>query len=228
MGARWEWDFYTYWMHMRGNPGDTFFWGNDFNPLPPAQVVKGQWICVEFMVKLNAPLGAYNGEQAFWINGQKKHHLGLGFPRGYWVWDSFHPHPDSAPFEGFQWRIVDSLKANYFWLEFYMTQGPQGQRDTVWFDDVVVSTRYIGPNGIGEKEVSSPVSRPPFSVSPNPFTSFTTIPGHSSERFTLYDISGRRVGVWKGDRIGEGLTAGIYFLKPEGEGAQPLRIVKLR
>jgi len=67
-----------------------------------------------------------------------------------------------------------------------------------------------------------------FSVVPNPFVSFTTVPGHSSERFALYDISGRRVGVYKGDRIGSGLSAGIYFLKPEAQDAKPLRIVKLR
>jgi len=62
---------------------------------------------------------------------------------------------------------------------------------------------------------------------PNPFASFTTLPGHSSERFALYDISDRKVGVWKGDRIGEGLPAGVYFVAPMGGMAKPLRIVKL-
>jgi len=70
------------------------------------------------------------------------------------------------------------------------------------------------------------VSRLP--VSPNPFTSFTTVPGHEAERFSLYDISGRKVGVFKGDRIGEGLSAGVYFLRPEGLDTKPLRVVKLR
>ena len=65
-------------------------------------------------------------------------------------------------------------------------------------------------------------------VMPNTFTSFTTLPGHSSERFVLYDISGRKVGVYRGDRIGEGLSAGVYFLKPSIPNAKPLRIVKLR
>jgi photosystem II stability/assembly factor-like uncharacterized protein len=63
---------------------------------------------------------------------------------------------------------------------------------------------------------------------PNPFTSFTTLPGHSSDRFTLYDVSGRRVGVYKGDRIGEGLRAGVYFVRPGEKGGKPLRVVKLR
>jgi len=65
-------------------------------------------------------------------------------------------------------------------------------------------------------------------IIPDPFTSFATVPGHSSDHFALYDISGRKVGVYKGERIGQDLAPGVYFLKPEGEGAKPLRIVKLR
>jgi len=63
---------------------------------------------------------------------------------------------------------------------------------------------------------------------PNPFTSFATLPGHEAERFALYDISGRRVGVWKGDRVGEGLSPGVYFLRPSGQSGKPLRVVKVR
>jgi len=68
----------------------------------------------------------------------------------------------------------------------------------------------------------------PLKTTPNPFTSFASVPGHSSDRFALYDISGRKVGVFKGDRIGLGLSAGVYFLKPQGLDSKPLRIVKLR
>jgi hypothetical protein len=63
---------------------------------------------------------------------------------------------------------------------------------------------------------------------PNPFSSFATLPGHEAERFSLNDISGRKVGVYKGDRIGSGLSAGVYFLKPAGQDAKPIRIVKVR
>jgi hypothetical protein len=63
---------------------------------------------------------------------------------------------------------------------------------------------------------------------PNPFSSFATIPGHEAERFTLYDISGKRVGVYRGDRIGEGLAPGVYFLRPSAGNARPVRVVKLR
>ena len=76
--------------------------------------------------------------------------------------------------------------------------------------------------------VSPLTSHLPYRVAPNPFVSFATLPGHEKEQFTLYDVSGRKVGIYKGDRIGFGLSAGIYFLKPEREGANPLRVVKLR
>jgi len=63
---------------------------------------------------------------------------------------------------------------------------------------------------------------------PNPFVSFTTMPGHSSDRFALYDVSGRRVGTYKGDRIGENLPPGVYFLKDHFQNDPPVRIVKVK
>jgi len=65
-------------------------------------------------------------------------------------------------------------------------------------------------------------------ATPNPFTFFATVPGHFSERFALYDVSGRRVGTYKGDRIGEGLRAGVYFVRAEKGDRRPLRVVKVR
>ncbi len=67
-----------------------------------------------------------------------------------------------------------------------------------------------------------------FSVVPNPFTSFASVPGHEAERFSLYDVSGRKVGVYKGDRVGAGLSAGVYFLRPQEGKANPVRVVKVR
>ncbi len=84
------------------------------------------------------------------------------------------------------------------------------------------------PSGVDEEAARSLVFRLPFSVSPNPFTSFAQVPGHEREAFSLYDVSGRKVGTFKGDRIGKGLPAGVFFLRPEGKDAAPLRIVKLR
>jgi photosystem II stability/assembly factor-like uncharacterized protein len=65
-------------------------------------------------------------------------------------------------------------------------------------------------------------------INPNPFTSFTTVSGHSSDRFALYDVSGRRVGTYRGDRIGEGLRAGVYFIRPDSGNGKPVRVVKVR
>jgi hypothetical protein len=66
------------------------------------------------------------------------------------------------------------------------------------------------------------------SVAPNPFTSFARIPGHEQEAFSLYDVSGRLVTTYKGSRIGEGLSPGVYFIKAEGRDTKPLRVVKVR
>jgi hypothetical protein len=65
-------------------------------------------------------------------------------------------------------------------------------------------------------------------ITPNPFTSFATLPGHEGERFSLYDISGRRVGTYRGDRVGVGLAPGVYFLRSSDSQDKPLRIVKVR
>ena len=65
-------------------------------------------------------------------------------------------------------------------------------------------------------------------ATPNPFTSFATIPGHEREQFSLYDVSGRKMGVYPGSRIGEGLSPGVYFLKPESKDVKPMRVVKVR
>jgi len=69
----------------------------------------------------------------------------------------------------------------------------------------------------------------PIKASPNPFVSFARVPGHENERFALYDVSGRQVGNFPGDRIGEGVAPGVYFLKGMGNtSAAPVRIVKVR
>ena len=195
IGDYWSWDFYTYWMHMRGYADPNYFWGNTFHPDPPAPIVRGEWICVELMMKVNDPVDAYNGEQAFWVNGEKIQHLGEGFPNGYWIWDKFYPHPDSTAFEGFQWRNDENLKLNFFWLLYYMT-GETAHTDKVYFDDVVVSTGYIGPivTSVDEPELKSGHGA---KVYPNPFTRVTTIKydvkKQGDVRIDVYNAFGNRV-----------------------------------
>jgi hypothetical protein len=88
-----------------------------------------------------------------------------------------------------------------------------------------------GGSGVWEEDqgrVQPLTSNLYLSVVPNPFTSFTALPGHETEHFSLYDISGRRVGTYQGGRIGEGLGAGVYFLRADKGNRKPIRIVKLR
>ncbi|MBN1363113.1 MAG: hypothetical protein JW993_21110 [Sedimentisphaerales bacterium] len=150
-GKAWRWDFYSYWMGMRSSP-DEKSWGHDFVNDPALRVERGRWICVELMMKMNDPVGASNGEQALWVDGrpwtkdgQLVSHLGPGFPRGRWVWDSFWPDPQGEPFEGFRWRSAESLNLNFLWLLLYITESPPDYISKIWFDDIVVAREYIGP-----------------------------------------------------------------------------------
>jgi hypothetical protein len=63
---------------------------------------------------------------------------------------------------------------------------------------------------------------------PNPFVSYARVPGHEKERFALYDVSGRRVGTYTGERIGADIGSGVYFLMAENTGSAPVRVVKIR
>jgi hypothetical protein len=42
------------------------------------------------------------------------------------------------------------------------------------------------------------------------------------------DVSGWQVRTYKGDRIGEGLAAGVYFLREESKEAPLQRVVEIR
>lgn len=161
----WVWDYYTYWVEMRGSPPAGKTWGNSFIRDPNLKVERGEWTCVELMMKVN-DVGDTDGEMALWIDGKQVSHLGKGFPEGLWVYDKFTPGkggqgvrwndrkggPENfrvpaggQSFEGFRWRTVEELKVNYVWIYLYITKAPQGHVNRVWFDDVVVAKKYIGP-----------------------------------------------------------------------------------
>jgi len=95
-----------------------------------------------------------------------------------------------------------------------------------------IYAQRVTASGSGVWEEPSPSRLSPYAsrltVSPNPVVSFTSVPGRSSERFALYDISGRKVGTYQGDRIGQGLPPGVYFLRETGGGSPLARIVKVR
>jgi hypothetical protein len=70
--------------------------------------------------------------------------------------------------------------------------------------------------------------RPALEVVPNPFVACARVRGHEQENVALYDVSSRKVGEFRGDRIGDGLPAGVYFVQLEGQPDTPQRVVKLR
>jgi hypothetical protein len=96
------------------------------------------------------------------------------------------------------------------------------------FDVYLIKTDANGNVGVETAGVRGQGLGVRITAKPNPFTAFSMVPGHEAERFNLYDIAGRKVGTYRGDRIGEGLGAGVYFLAPEGGKAKPVRIVKVK
>ena len=129
-----KWMFYTYWHEMKASP-DGMYWGNGFYPESDL-ILRGNWKCMEIRVKMNTP-GEHNGEQSVWQDGKL-----------------------IGDFTGINWRTSAVLKANVFWLMSYVTEKVFGYTEqhagkheahantttnTVWFDQVVVATEYIGP-----------------------------------------------------------------------------------
>jgi len=138
-----EVNFYSYFLDMKPDPKMDKFWGNSFFPPGPGPGTPasenrfipplGKWQCWEFMVKCNTP-SEPNGEQAMWIDGRKIGH-----------------------FSNILWRNDPDVKLNCLWLlhygfdsgdptkSFWKMKAARELSDSVWFDDVVVATTYIGP-----------------------------------------------------------------------------------
>jgi hypothetical protein len=118
-----RWNFYSYWHEMKVSP-DGKYWGNSFGVPELPVIERGKWICVEFMLKHNTP-GKADGEHAFWIDGDLT---------GHW--------------RGISWRKSETLMANALTVESYITDRWTKQEvNTVFFDNVVIATQYIGPSG---------------------------------------------------------------------------------
>lgn len=68
-----------------------------------------------------------------------------------------------------------------------------------------------------------------FHAWPNPFISYCRVVGHERDEFAVFDHTGRQVGTARGDRIGAGLAAGVYFLRgaqAQARAQATVRIVK--
>lgn len=84
------------------------------------------------------------------------------------------------------------------------------------------------PYGIAERGNPESRTSPGLSVRPNPFASFTTVPGRNHDEFCIRDDSGRKIETCFGNRIGQGLAPGVYFLQSASGSDEPVRVVKAR
>ena len=116
--------FYTYWWKMKIGWRNKY-WGNHFTPTTQINPGTGKWICLEWRVKTNTP-GQPDGELDCWANGVK-----------------------CGEFRGINWRRSGEVKIGSVRLSHYMEEKDYkpdwGPTRTLWYDDVVVATSYIGP-----------------------------------------------------------------------------------
>ncbi len=123
-----------------------------------------------------------------------------------------------GPFPGHQVSGVMAMISS----EFGGTrQTPEISADFDWFHLVAVT-------GIEEENQIPNIKNQKVRIMPNPFASFAAALGHEREDFAVYDIAGNRVGIYRGDRIGLGLAAGVYFVQSQTGLSAPQRIVKIR
>jgi hypothetical protein len=105
-----------------------------FAPAEPQRFVPvlGKWLCVEQRIAANTP-GKDDGELAVWLDGALYQH---------WT--------------GFRWRSTDAVKIKRMTLMVYVHAATRD--NTVFYDDVVVSTGYVGPT-IGIGAIAEPAAR---------------------------------------------------------------------
>ncbi len=163
------------WQNTDGTPDGrpNSYYGNNFMPKEPIPAKREEWQCLEIMIRLNSAPGKSDGAQAFWINGrlagswdpEEENPV-----KGYWngmVYRSDPNHKDAQPFSGIRWRTLsdpeqfEKLKINIIRLQNYVSGGSWEQAEkyaaehpefrinlkeaTVWKDNIVVATEYIGP-----------------------------------------------------------------------------------
>jgi hypothetical protein len=85
-----------------------------------------------------------------------------------------------------------------------------------YYNVYLIKTDANGSARIEEPLTPHPIRPASFLVQPSPFTSFARVPGHETDVFVLSDVTGRQVAVCGGDRVGEGLRPGVYFLSSVG------------
>lgn len=111
---------YTYWVDMKQS-GDGKYWGNFIEPPEDQRLVLDldRWYCLEQKIRVNE-IGQANGELAAWIDGQLYLH-----------------------FTGFRWRTAEDVKIKRTSFGIYIHEAAKD--NVAWYDDVVLSTGYVGP-----------------------------------------------------------------------------------
>lgn len=111
---------YTYWMGMKRDR-DGNYWGNMLGPDPNERVTitRDKWYCLEHMLRANT-VGKADGELAAWIDGKLYIH-----------------------YRGIRWRTSGDVKLKRFNIGVYVHRAAKD--NTVWYDDVALSTGYVGP-----------------------------------------------------------------------------------
>jgi MYXO-CTERM domain-containing protein len=125
-------NFYCYHMDQDSEYGDVFFpdgtvlpgssgadFGPEFVPRANDNPPRGQWASYEVMLQANAP-GSSDGRIAFWVDGELV-----------------------GDFPNLRLRSTADLALNHVALSTYSSEYLENQ--TIWYDDVVVATSYIGP-----------------------------------------------------------------------------------
>ncbi len=134
-------------------------WGNHFAPDPPVHIPRGRWVCLELMVELNTP-GQADGRMAFWVDGVQ-----------------------ALEVTGMHWRDIAELQLNKAWLMHYIAGGDADQSNQVWFDDMVVSTDYIGCAGPVEAPTETALpTAPATATDAPPEPTPTAIPSPEEDR----------------------------------------------
>lgn len=179
--GQWYWDFYTYWPGMADCINEPY-WGVSFMRDPSVVAERGKWVCIEFMVKMNTPVSSSNGEQAMWVDGVKKAHFFPGSHTGGLSCGKWNTYAGGTPFPGFKWRTTEALKTDHVILQHYVDTD---LGCSVGFDNLVVSTKYIGP-ATGTGTPPADIS-PPYITKPIPDRNKTYLPEGTNISFVIKD-----------------------------------------
>jgi hypothetical protein len=127
------------------------------------------------------------------------------------LWSAIYNGPADADDETY--GVVMDASGNVY-VTGYSDAGPPTGYD-------YTTIKYSDQTGIEENNIR--IVKEPFSITPNPFWSVTTIQGRGE--FKVYDLMGRLRGKVRKGAFGGNLPAGIYVIQ---QGEKKVKIVKVR